>query len=128
MLTIVDNIVDSLTTRFAKLHDRKHCCTFVTTFFLMVAVICLGLLMTTRVTNKNNSFEKEKNVSCSFDLFIIMNLSKFLDSNHGAFVKTNIICLCVGGLLLHYSFGPISDQIEIHHGLHSGCLRYHCIR
>lgn len=48
MLTIVDNIVDSLTTRFAKLHDRKHCCTFVTTFFLMVAVICLGLLMTTR--------------------------------------------------------------------------------
>uniref|UniRef100_K1PXV8 Sodium-and chloride-dependent glycine transporter 1 n=1 Tax=Magallana gigas TaxID=29159 RepID=K1PXV8_MAGGI len=47
MLTIVDNIVDSLTTRFVRLHDRKHCCTFVTTFFLMVALICMGLLMTT---------------------------------------------------------------------------------
>ncbi|XP_062604268.1 sodium- and chloride-dependent GABA transporter 2-like isoform X1 [Saccostrea cucullata] len=48
MLTIVDNIVDSLTSRFARLFDRKHCCTFVTTFFLMVALMCLGLLMTTR--------------------------------------------------------------------------------
>ncbi|XP_048749741.2 sodium- and chloride-dependent GABA transporter 2-like isoform X2 [Ostrea edulis] len=48
MLTIVDNIVDSLTSRFTRLFDRKHCCTFVTTFFLMVALMCLGLLMTTR--------------------------------------------------------------------------------
>lgn len=47
MLTIVDNIVDSLTTRFVRLHDRKHCCTFVTTFFMMVALTCMGLLMTT---------------------------------------------------------------------------------
>ena len=35
MLTIVDNIVDSLTTGLSKLHDRKHYCRFVTTFFLM---------------------------------------------------------------------------------------------
>ncbi|XP_078328791.1 uncharacterized protein LOC144623829 isoform X3 [Crassostrea virginica] len=35
MLTIVDNIIDSMTTGLSKLHDRKHYCTFVTTFFLI---------------------------------------------------------------------------------------------
>ena len=49
VMTIVDNIVDSITKRFVTFSDRKCCTTFVTSFSLILILMALGVLHMSKV-------------------------------------------------------------------------------
>lgn len=49
VMTIVDNIVDSLTTRYARFTDRRCCTTFVTSFLLVLLLMGFGVLHMSKV-------------------------------------------------------------------------------
>ncbi|CAG2195649.1 unnamed protein product [Mytilus edulis] len=49
VMTIVDNIVDSLTSRYARFTDRRCCTTFVTSFLLILLLMGLGVLHMSKV-------------------------------------------------------------------------------
>ncbi|XP_052084060.1 sodium- and chloride-dependent GABA transporter 2-like [Mytilus californianus] len=49
VMTIVDNIVDSLTTRYARFTDRRCCTTFVTSFLLILLLMGFGVLHMSKV-------------------------------------------------------------------------------
>lgn len=49
VMTIVDNIVDSLTTRYARFTDHRCCTTFVTSFLLVLLLMGFGVLHMSKV-------------------------------------------------------------------------------
>ncbi|KAK3095038.1 hypothetical protein FSP39_009518 [Pinctada imbricata] len=47
MLTLVDNMVENMTSSYTPLHNKRSLCTFVMTFILMTILLGLGILQTT---------------------------------------------------------------------------------